>query len=77
MRIVPPRGRRLALSLAPPDRLDRNRRIDLHMRHAENANDRRDVANEIEVELVVERRVDAFSEMPATYASFRLDARRA
>src|SRR5262249_44178290 len=39
--------------------LGRKRRIDLHhLGHAEDASDRRDVANEIEIELVVERRID-------------------
>ena len=39
--------------------LGRNRRIHLHdIGHAHDAGDRRNVANEIEIELVVERRVD-------------------
>ena len=41
------------------NRLGRNRWIDLHDDgHADDARDRRDVADEIEIELVVERRVD-------------------
>ena len=37
----------------------RKRRIDLHdIRHADNSGDRRDVLDEIETELVIERRVD-------------------
>ena len=41
------------------NRLGRNRWIDHHdIGHADDARDRRDVADEIEIELVVERRVD-------------------
>jgi hypothetical protein len=41
------------------DRFGRNRRIDLHhVGHAVDARDRRDVADEIVIELFVKRRVD-------------------
>src|SRR5262245_33682762 len=42
------------------DGLGRNRRIDLHdLGHAEDAGDRRDIAEKHEAELVVERRVNS------------------
>ena len=55
--------------------LGRNRRIHLHdVGHAHDARDRRDVADEIEIELVVERRVDRVA---ATDQEQRVAVRRA